>query len=183
MRSQIAADASVVQLLATYFAPRPLLARRHSYETGTLRHFDVTFANAVTIADSLARLHAVGDGEGADGHVIILIPDASKGRSSSLNAIVQSVAKRPDVLVCVPVNASELEWLTRELSAIERVQAVTTELQHDATARRELSTRREDVYGRLQQTNAAMLSPSNVSDHPTKWYRSGAKSPCVRRGP
>ena len=59
---------------------KELLARRHSYETGTLRDFDVSFANASTFSEAIARLDATGEGKGADGHVIVLLPDANKTR-------------------------------------------------------------------------------------------------------
>jgi len=67
---------------------------------------------------------------------------------------------------CVPANARELESLTRELAAIERVQR-NHDLQHDATARRELATRREEIHGHLQQTVAGYSHPTEpaVDEH------------------
>ena len=173
MRSQIAADVSTVQLLVAHFSPRPLLARRHSFESGTLRYFDVAFVTAGTIADTLARFDAINDGARADGLVLVVLPDSRGFPVNATDPSLQAITARPDVIVCVPGNARELESLARELSAIEHVQAATTDLQHDATARRELATRREDVHGRVQQAVAEILTPNRSDGLKTRWYRSG----------
>jgi hypothetical protein len=172
-RSQIGTDASTVQLLQSHFSPRPLLARRHSYETGTLRYFDVVFVTAATIPDALIRFDAAEDRARADGQILVVLPDALGDLVDPSHPSLQANTARPDIIVSVPGNARELESLARELAAIERVQGATTDLQHDATARRELATRREDVYAHLQQTVAELLTPSTAEGARTQWYRSG----------
>lgn len=178
-RSQIAADASTVQLLASHFSPRPLLARRHSYETGTIRYYDVVFVTTATMPDVLARFDAIDDGARADGQVLVVLPDPRSGPVNPSDPSLQAITARRDIIVCVPGNARELESLARELAAIERVQAATADLQHDATARRELATRREEIHGRLQQTVAGMLTPNRTNGGGTRWYRCGIEEPLV----
>jgi hypothetical protein len=179
MRSQIAADTSIVQLLATHFAPRPLLARRHSYEFGTLRYFDVVFATLATLQDVLTRFDAAPESARADGQIFVVLPATRAGPVNPNDPLLQAITARPDIIVCVPGNARELDSLARELAAIERVQAATTDLQHDATARRELSTRREETHGRLQQTVGEVLTPTRASGIKTRWYRSGNEEPLI----
>ena len=100
MRSQIAADVSTVQLLASHFSPRPLLARRHSYETGTLRYFDVTFVTSTTIADALARFEAMDDGERADGLILVTLPNSRGVQVNPTDPLLQAITARPDIIVC-----------------------------------------------------------------------------------
>ncbi len=175
-RSQIAADASTVHLLATHFSPRPLLARRHSYEKGTLRHFEVVFVNTTTSHEVVAKLDANDERIRADGFILVALPDATRA-SSTAEPLPKIYADRADIIVCVPNGANDLESLARELSAIERVQSLTTDLQHDATARRELAARREDVHGRIQQVVASLLVPNPSENLKTKWYRCGKAEP------
>ena len=44
-RSHIDPNESLAQSLTKYFKPRPIAARRHSLETGTLRYFNVRYVD------------------------------------------------------------------------------------------------------------------------------------------
>ena len=45
----IASNASLAEKLNFLWAPRPLVAKRHSFKTGTLRYFSVRFADGLTL--------------------------------------------------------------------------------------------------------------------------------------
>jgi hypothetical protein len=132
-RSRIAADASAVELLRTHFTPRPLVARRHSFERGTLRYFDIMFATPSKLPELNTALEQQDDGSHADGRIVVVIPDARGGILNPAAAAAQAVMARQDTILCVPGNASEVETLARELAAVEWVSNATTDLQNDAT--------------------------------------------------
>ena len=171
-RSRIAADASTAQLLRAHFTPRPLVARRHSFVTGTLRYFDVVFATATTLDDTIAAVGRDLDGAQADGQIIVVLPDLRRGPVNPADASLQAITARRDAIVCIPGNAAEVESLARELSAVQWVREATADLQNDATARRELAAREEDVRCRLRQAVAEILTPTPAGK-PTRWFRLG----------
>ena len=175
-RSQVSANASTFQLLHAHFTPRPVVARRHSYESGTLRYFEVVFCTPDALAATLARFEAsVAQGVAADGQIVVLLPDSGGVPLDARDTAIQPLNARADVLLCLPANAREVDALARELAAIQFVRRVTPELQSDATARRELAAREEAVRQRLEEDIVNILAPSGAEAPRTRWYRMGAE--------
>jgi hypothetical protein len=172
-RSRIASDASTVHLLREHFTPRPLVARRHSFESGTLRYFDVVFATGATLGDLIVAFDGAPCGTRSDGLVVVMLPDARGCPVSLEETSVRLLAGRRDIVLCIPGNAREIETLARELSAVRWVREATADLQNDATARRELAAREEDVRGRLQQAVVEILAPARSAGPKTRWLRMG----------
>ena len=144
---QLPNDFSVAQALQ-HQAPRtPLVARRHLFETGTLRFFDVRFVDAARL---MSGDEANLGGEG-DGVVILALPrteqegdDLRRQQGIAGLAIDRLGAGKPVVLV-VPEASARLTQLTRELAASQLVRTTTSELQSDPTARTELSSRIDEL--------------------------------------
>lgn len=172
-RSRIAADASAVQLLRAHFAPRPLVARRHSYETGTLRYFDVVFSTPTALDATIAAFDQDAKGLQADGKIVVVLPDPRIRQVNPSEPSIQALSARPDTILCVPGNAAEVESRARELFAVHAVREATVELQNDATARRELATRDEEVRRQLEQSLSEVLAPKRSNSPRTRWYRRG----------
>jgi hypothetical protein len=173
-RSRIAADASAAQLLQSHFTPRPLVARRHSFEFGTLRYFDVIFATATTLQDRMAAFDAAtAKGTTADGQIVMLLPELRRGTTDTLASSLPFVSARQDTLLCIPGAAGEIESLARELSAVQWVRSATADLQSDATARRELAAREQDVRRRLEVAVASVLAPPKDGSATTRWFYGG----------
>ncbi len=174
-RSRLTGDTSTTSLLKTHFTPRPVVARRHSFEKGTLRFFDVLFSTPASLEDSLATIDKLEVGKSADGHIVVLLPDSQSGTVATTSATILGMTARRDILLCVPGNAQDIDSFARELAAIQVVTKAANDLQSDATARRELSGREGEVRRGLEQVVANMLGPTMPGSLPTRWIRAGVE--------
>lgn len=143
---------------------RPLIARRHSFESGTLRVFPITFADAENTIPSGT------DGNKRDGQIVVLL--SLSGRSTDHGLPDQYTQPGDEHLVVIPPNSREVLALAQELACIEWVRHNTAELSGDATARRELDAREGEVRRRLAGEQAEMLF-GETRGTPAKWYRQG----------
>jgi hypothetical protein len=167
--SRRAADTfSVAQRLNDTWRPRPLVAKRHSYRTGTLRYFEVRFADLNSFSKQLAPASE------ADGILIYCVP-ASKAEAKELaeHASGSEVRERIDVLIAVPDECHALRDAVRQLEHLRWVQHNTPELQSDAVARRELRS----MLTVAEQTATAevqrLFAPGQSRKSATRWFHHG----------
>lgn len=164
-RAAIARGVSSAKELAKYIRARPLIARRHSFETGTLRVFPVSFAGTgadETISPELSN---------GDGKINIMLTTES-GSDGDLSRVVHLSKASPSDLFVVPSNSRDVLLFAQELACLEWVRRNTPELAGDVTARRELDAREGEVRRRLAAEQTEMLFGDNQGT-PVKWYRSG----------
>ncbi|MCC6909696.1 MAG: hypothetical protein IT430_17305 [Phycisphaerales bacterium] len=135
-RSRLGKTATVATLLGRHHRARPLLARRHAFERGTLRFFGVEFAHA----DELGSL-APEPGD-HDGRIVVVLP--SRGSERTLDDTDCARFDARTLFLLLPPQDRLFEFAL-ELGAIDWVRANTRELENDATARRELNARRIEV--------------------------------------
>lgn len=152
---------------------RPLIARRHSFESGTLRVFPIAFA------DAEGGVPKAPDGNKGDGQIVVLL--SLTGRATDHGLPDQYTQPGDEHLVVVPPNSREVLALAQELACIEWVRRNTVELSGDATARRELDAREGEVRRRLAGEQTEMLF-GETRGTPAKWYRQG-KQVRVRDSP
>ena len=136
-RQKLSGSFSVASTLQRYLPPRPLVARRHSYETGTLRYFEVEYVDSFT-RDKLA----LTPGEGASGKILLCLP-ANPAEVGILAAWAESpeLQEQPAVIIGVVSRAMRLTELLHELRCLHWVRENTPELRDDPVARRELRLR------------------------------------------
>lgn len=133
--------------------PRSIVARRHLLETGTLRYFEVKYADE-SVVGRLASEVPVGD---ADGIVWLAIPNGDRAAQSLRGELQMPLhwpneqAKALPAVVAVPRDPERLRSLARELGAFERIQTNTPELRDDPIARRELEGRIADTTHLLRE--------------------------------
>ena len=120
--------------LSTLMQPRPLIARRHLFVTGTLRYFAVRYTDLERFDADMQMLS-----DDADGLVLYSLP-ASELEAEQLieKATEASVAARGEVLIAIPQSIGLLRDAVLELWCLGWVEENTPELVGDATARREL---------------------------------------------
>lgn len=161
-RGRIADTAEPVSLLRRHFHIRPVLARRHSFVTGTLRLFDIQFVGADELEQDTALELA------HDGRIFIVFPKARVSEATQ-----KSVAKRlgKRVVFCLVQSDSTVASGARELAAIDWVQKHTPELAQDSSARRELHERRLSAEKQLRGFVERVLSAPN--DNGVKWIHDG----------
>ena len=167
---QLPSDFSVAQALQRQAPRTPLVARRHLFETGTLRFFDVRFVDASRL---MPGDEANLSGEG-DGIVILALPrtereadDLRQQQGIAGLAIERLGAGKPVVLV-VPEASARLTQITRELAASQFVRTTTPELQSDPVARTELSGRIDELQRQIAAEVERAFDPRRSG-----WFTSG----------
>ena len=170
--------ADLARRLTALVPPRPVVARRHLFQTGTLRYFEVRYVEGENIQAAMQ----VHPDAAADGALLIALP-RSGGDSGHLREIAaqkmlwftaMSDRMKP-VAIGVPRNASHLADLAAEMAALEWVQSNTPDLARDPVARRELGARLEQAE-RLVREEVARLMDGGSSGA-CDWYYLGEKLP------
>ncbi|MCY4122426.1 MAG: hypothetical protein OXG72_16065 [Acidobacteria bacterium] len=140
---QLPTTASIVAVLQRHAPRPPLVARRHLFETGTLRFFDVHFVEAShLLRDEELSLTTEGDGL-----VLLALPatereaDDLKTRQGIGGLAIERLGSGKPVVLVVPAAAERLSQFARELAAAQLVRSSTPELQSDPAARTELTGR------------------------------------------
>ena len=157
--------------LMTYLSklspPRPLIARRHLFEKGTLRYFTVRYTDIENFDTVLAE--PIDD---ADGLVIYTLP-ASEHEVRQLveKARGEDATDRPEVLIAIPSSTRFLRDVVTELACLQWIRDHTPELEGDPVANRELSIRwieaERDVSDQLTTIFAG------DSEAPCRWFHKG----------
>lgn len=146
---EVPASGSLHQRLAKVAPPRPILVRRHSMTTGTLRFFEVRYSD-----ESLLKRNLQPASSHADGFVWLVLPSSEREaeglrRELTSQLFWECLSERP-VVIAVPHNAAMLRAAARDLAALEFVQANTPELRDDPVARHELDGRIADAEQRIR---------------------------------
>jgi hypothetical protein len=166
----IATNASLAEKLNLLWAPKPLVAKRHSFETGTLRYFSVRFADTPTLSKSLEIE------PGADGLLLYCLPLTSSERESLVDLASSTLLQeRPGVLVAIPQEVNALKDAVRDLETLRYVQAHTRELEADAVARRELRSRISAAESRVSAEVQRLFSPEEQTARETAWFHHGMR--------
>lgn len=128
-------------LLAEMYPLKPLVAQRHSYETGTLRYFERQYLDS---SQDLAKRRTSHE---ADGLIVCWLDEelpTSAERSRSANVPAETADGKPLIVLCA-TKLAVLRMQALEFTALKKIQLNAPQLQTDAVARRE-------VYYRLFQT-------------------------------
>lgn len=169
---QLPSDFSVAQLLQREAPQAPLVARRHLFQTGTLRFFDVQFVDASRLTSG-AECDVGGEG---DGIVILTLPrtereaDDLRGQQGIAGLAIERLGAGKPVVLVVPETLVRLSQLARESAASQLVRTSTPELQSDPIARSELSGR----IGELERQVAAEVRRA-FDPRRSDWFTGGVR--------
>jgi len=145
--------------------PPPVIAKRHSFRTGTLRFFKVKFAAA-------SEIGVLPNDPESDGTLMYVLPDSDQDRVRAIELAASSQFKsRPDIVLAIPSTTEPLKHGFRELELLQWVGQNTPELQSDSVARRELRTRLTFAERQLEFEIGRLFSPSAVTQ--TCWFQGG----------
>ena len=134
---QISGAFSLAEDLQRYLPPQPIVARRHSYQTGCMRFFQVHYVDTLTKDDLDLQSN-----QRADGIVLLCLPTSSVEHASFLKwAQSLPYSERPDFVIGIIERTSRLHELLHELRCLHWVKQNTPDLRDDSVARRELQTR------------------------------------------
>jgi len=165
---RVAEGVSLAQKVNQLWSPRPLVAKRHSFQTGTLRYFTVRFADVSNFSKSL-EVPAE-----ADGLLLYCLP-GSKSECDQLALLAEDSKARDqhDVLIVVPREVSALREAVRELELLHWIQNNTPALQSDAVARREIRARLVATQARTAAEIQRLFSPDEQTARNTVWFNRG----------
>jgi len=161
---------SLAETVQEFLPPRPLVARRHSYQTGTIRCFEVRYV------DQQTRDHLpLQPGPGASGLLLIcLSTNYAEAEAFARWAVESPVGTRADIVVCIAERIGRLAELVGELRCLQWVRENTPELRDDPVARREVRTRAGMLETLIRNELELTLSTNGLT-HPTgsRWFHHG----------
>jgi len=158
---------SLAQLLTSVLPPTPLVARRHSFRTGTTRVFEVHYASSETWHE-----HLIDPPLRSDGHIIYVIPD-HEGDKKTLLSLIQKSSKNPLILLGIPDGVSRLHEIVHKLACLEWISNNADKLHGDEVARREIHQQLADLSGYVEQRLMSLLAPDAEGLDPCTWVHQG----------
>lgn len=167
-RSALPADSHTAGLLQKHFRMRPMIARRHSFDTGTLRLFSVEHVQDRNL-ETIARSHD----RNADGRVLVVFGEHDT--PPQVDTTLAILGDMNDIVAAMPRNNREIAFLARELACLQWVRDNTPALVSDSTARLELEVRESDVRRRLQTELSQCLFGHADGAAGTTWLYRGKK--------
>lgn len=166
---------SLADTVGAYLPPRPIAARRHSYETGTTRYFTAIYMDAKTL-DAHTRDSAALDtiALGAGGTVLLCLPVGQRETAEFTDwATFGPPAAVPHVVVGVAQTAGRLGDLVHELRELHWVGENTPELRDDPVARRELRARLYSVESLIRGEIERTLTAGQMAGQGGRWFHRG----------
>ncbi len=151
-------------------ATPPLVARRHSYETGTLRFFAVRCCRPAALEAEISAGRGTADGL----LLLCLAADASEIAAVENTSRALLVA-RPDVIVGVNVETPALHEAATQVECLLWVQDNTPELSKDNVAKREVRERLQDATNAFSEEWDRLLRPRGASEEGGAWFHNGAR--------
>jgi hypothetical protein len=144
---------SLSETLHRYLSARPLVARRHSHETGALRFFEIRYLDSPVEEIDLASK------EGADGLILCCLPNSLSQAQNFLEWAQSDRIVTNNVLIVLPQQIGALREAAAELRAIHWVWQNTPELRDDRVARRELAALTAMVEQSINDAIQHLLDP------------------------
>ena len=169
-RQHLSPSFSLAETVQKYLQPSPIAARRHSYQTGTQRYFEVRYLDMVTRDQAPLTPSA-----GANGIIFLCLP----ANIAEINSFQQwaregQVAELQNVLVGIASRTARLTELLQDMRCLYWVKENTPELRDDPVARRELRARISDIETLIRGELDRALSLYRLSDgNNCRWYHQG----------
>ncbi len=140
-------------IIQRYLVNRPMVARRHSFETGAIRYFNLVYVDTPSEIS-----FPKDDDQRADGQIVVCLAetsaDAQAFKKRALDANLQG-----NTLFALPQDIGDLRAAATELGSLRWVWDNTPELRDDRVARREIALRITEAEQLLQRTLTGLLDP------------------------
>ena len=165
--SHLDPNETLITYLSELTPPRPLIARRHLFEKGTLRYFAVRYTD---FEDFDANLNEPLSN--ADGLVLYTLP-ANEDETHQLieKAGGEDAIKRSEVLIAIPHFTRFLRDAVTDLACLRWISENTPELEGDAVARRELSIRWVEAEHGVDDQLTTIFGGDNEGS--CRWFHKG----------
>ena len=159
--------ASLATDLSRYILTRPFVARRHLFETGTLRYFAVRYTDFENFDANLQEPF-----DDADGLMLYVLP-ANEHEVKQLIEKANNIKLKhcEEVLISIPRSINFLRDAVTELAYLHWVLENTPELEGDMVAKRELSARLAEAEREVSDQLTAIFSGDSKEN--CTWYHKG----------
>lgn len=148
---------------------RPMVARRHSFETGALRTFEVVYVDSVEAVDEVIEAATEMDGK-----VVVCLAESTV-LAEQMRVRAEQDQTTSNVLFAIPQQIGELRGIVTELGAMRWVWDNTPELRDDRVARREISLRITEAEQLLQRNLHGLVDPRpEPTGSGCLWYHAGS---------
>ena len=166
LRGRVDLASSIQQNLAS----RPVVARRHSLQTGSLRYFSTAYSD-----DPADAPHRLSPSEGAAGHVLVCLSHSPSSLQAFRDLASSTHSERHDVVFAIPQQIGEIQSAVAELAALRWAWDNTPELRDDRIARREVALRVSEAEHSLRRALGTLLDPRKEPlGSECLWYWSGS---------
>jgi hypothetical protein len=151
---KIRGSISLAESIKRYLEPRPLVARRHSFEVGAPRYFSVEY-----IDDASAISEREGPPPGAAGQILVCLPSTSAQLETFRQLAMKMSPSRIKLVIAIPQQMGEMNAAVIELAALRWAWDNTPELRDDRVARREIALRIAEAEHFLRRSLNTLLDP------------------------
>ena len=167
LQKELVARELNIEQLGNLVQMRPIIAKKHYHETGTLRWFKVEIVSAEKVCD-LARNFRPTDGTA--GAFFLVVPTENNYTTENIRIICKEASKSVvsgyPVAVGFSPSYGRINDLGKELSALHDIKRNNPELEGDSVARREIEARITIVKEQLQTLLKTSLNK-------TRWFVGG----------
>jgi len=160
----------ISSIIADYLETRPLVARRHYIKTGNLRHFEVRYAGASDLDNSL-----FDNSDSSDGLIIIPLCETEEERQQALK-FAKSIASdsRSEILFAIPEPLGSLSGLVQEAQRWQWIEKNTPELNEDRYAAEEVSRQIAASRNTLEKRIQSFIGLRQFAERTTlQWFHQG----------
>ena len=165
-RRMVNRDQPLASFLTQLVPPQPLVARRHYFQMGTLRYYDVRYADRSTLQAELSR-----DLGPADGRVILCLPANEEEQKAMQSLLLSPMLDAPDATIgAVPKTVFDLREMCHELLCLRWVLQNTPELQTDKGARKEIHHRINHVEQSIRRHLSWVFAPRPGRTVECSWF-------------
>jgi hypothetical protein len=167
---QLRGTIKLASSIQQYLESRPVVARRHSFQTGSLRYFSTAYLDDPTDAPKY-----LSPAEGAAGQVLVCLSASPSALQAFRDLAASSYFERRDIVFAIPQQIGEIQSAVAELAALRWAWDNTPELRDDRVARREVALRISEAEHFLRHILGSLLDPRKEPlGSECLWYWNGA---------
>lgn len=164
-----------LELVRAYLPTRSLVPRKHCFETGAYRFFEVDYATSI----EKQAAHRQEDTSSNAGTVLVLLP--MDNRDSLEAAAKKATAEERSLVIAIPQQLDMLRQPAVEYACLRQLAKDTTELYGDTLALREYNALLADCERRLRQSADLLLDPRPAPyGNACKWFWNGEEQKAER---
>ncbi|MBR3922503.1 MAG: hypothetical protein IKJ45_05285, partial [Kiritimatiellae bacterium] len=151
---------SLAETLNGFVPPEPMIAKRHSFDTGTLRYFKTCYV------DRPSELTECKDrkDEAVAGLLVVCLPERKSEVETFIEASVTISRNAPELLFAIPRECGDLREALKEVRRLRWIEDNVKALRDDKIASREVSVRLAEATQSVMLRQFALLDP-NPSPH------------------